>query len=442
MQALLIEPKNQQQADAIREGTKFLNNTEQLTWGLYGYAGTGKTTLAVSLIQAALASGKHVSICAPTHKALNVLDQKTGHTLHKATIQSFLGLTLVKRKGEITLEQSGISSAIHYNLVVLDEVSWIGKDLWDIVKVKFNQAQTKLITLGDKAQLFPVGEGLSPVFREVDGVTLTELVRQQEGRPLAEAVQRARKFVTQKNNNYKPYRFKLPSQVNSGGEDQVIAANETEAMKLIYKYYEDIDFRKEPDKVRILAWRNRTVDYYNALIRKRFYGPRAPKFIEGERLIARDPVFAPNGKEVLIQTSTDFVVTKPPKETNYGHYKTWELTVLPEGEKWEKVIYALHEDDEARFNNEAEKLKTEAMEKHWLWQNYYNHLETYANIRPCYALTVHNSQGSTFETVVIDGIDLARRLEIRTNPLNAKQEYNRLWYVAMSRASKRLAVIQ
>jgi hypothetical protein len=283
---------------------------------------------------------------------------------------------------------------------------------------------------------------MSPVFKEVEGITLTELVRQQENQPLAEAVQRARKFVTQKSNKYKPYRFKLPNQVNSDGNNQVITTNEAEAMKLIYKYYENIDFKEEPEKVRVLAWRNKTVDYYNTLIRKRSYGSRAPKFIEGERLIARDPIFTPSGKEVLIQTSTEFVLTKPPKEANYGHYKAWELTVLPEEEKWEKVIYALHEEDQARFNSEAEELKAKAMEKHWLWRHYYNHLKTYANIRPCYTLTVHNSQGSTFETVVIDGIDLARRLEIGTNPLNAKQEYNRLWYVAMSRASKRLVVVQ
>lgn len=58
--------------------------------------------------------------------------------------------------------------------------------------------------------------------------------------------------------------------------------------------------------------------------------------------------------------------------------------------------------------------------------------------RPCFALTIHNSQGSTFEEVGIDGNDLRKRLEESTR--SNIREYNRLFYVAASRAKKRVLV--
>jgi hypothetical protein len=201
-------------------------------------------------------------------------------------------------------------------------------------------------------------------------------------------------------------------------------------------------FDRDPDRFRILAWRNDQVDWYNTAIRQFRYGTNAPRFVVGERLIARDPILAPDHRTILIQTSTEFVVREI-QEAVYGHYKCWQLQVELEGTGEPKQIYALHEDDQARFDAETQRLATAARRSGFLWRLYYEHLETYAQVRPCYALTVHNAQGSTFTQAAVDGSDIAKRLypQEGESELKAMREHNRLWYAAASRASKRLFVV-
>jgi ATP-dependent exoDNAse (exonuclease V) alpha subunit len=98
----------------------------------------------------------------------------------------------------------------------------------------------------------------------------------------------------------------------------------------------------------------------------------------------------------------------------------------------------LHEDEQLRFDSESQRLLSDAKRNPFLWRRYYGLLETFAQVRPCFALTVHNSQGSTFEEVGIDGNDLRKRLRDGTH--SSIREYNRLFYVGASRAKRRVLV--
>ncbi len=63
----------------------------------------------------------------------------------------------------------------------------------------------------------------------------------------------------------------------------------------------------------------------------------------------------------------------------------------------------------------------------------------FAEVDNCYSLTVHNSQGSTFEQGVIDSQDLLKRLYVGDESEQKKlKEYHRLWYVGSSRMQKKL----
>ena len=62
------------------------------------------------------------------------------------------------------------------------------------------------------------------------------------------------------------------------------------------------------------------------------------------------------------------------------------------------------------------------------WAQFFDMKNTYADIRPTYSVTVHKSQGSTFEVAFIDLDDISKN----SNAL----EVARLLYVAMTRASK------
>lgn len=180
-----------------------------------------------------------------------------------------------------------------------------------------------------------------------------------------------------------------------------------------------------------MCWTNKKVDYYNANIRAKIYGENAPRFIVGERLITRSPVTAPDGKSIILPTSTEIEVLDF-CEDRYSGYKAWQLKVVTD-EKTIRQIYVLHEDDTKRYKKDNTRLLRNAKKNPFLWKAYYNHLEVFADIRNCYALTVHNSQGSTFDEVGIDGRDLNKNDKVR--------ECNQLWYVAASRARRRVFVV-
>jgi ATP-dependent exoDNAse (exonuclease V) alpha subunit len=444
-----VVPQNEQQRQALIEGEAFLNNPDSTLFGMAGYAGTGKSTIGLGLAKLQLDMNKRVAFCAPTHKALNVLRKiaynQYLNNIDFFTIHAILGLGMVKTGGEKMLEPMGINYTQQYDAIWLDECSMVGTNLWQFIRQNFAVGDRpgknpKMILMGDPAQLFPVGEGLSPTFsKDIPGVKLTEVVRQAAGSPLMEFVTSCRKAVTRKAESYRPFvpRF-LSSEVSSDG---VIGTDRKEL--LTYACSKVEAFNANPDSLRILAWRNKTVDSYNKHIRRYRYGTGATRFAEGERLIAREPIYAPDKRTVLIQTSTEFVIVEPPREATYGHYQAWQLTVEVEGTGHRKVIYALHEADQARFDAETARLEAAARKNRFLWKHYYAHLETYARVRPCYALTVHNSQGSTFTEVAVDGKDLSGRLYPQDGEyrLKAMQEHNRLWYVGVSRASDRAWVV-
>lgn len=66
------------------------------------------------------------------------------------------------------------------------------------------------------------------------------------------------------------------------------------------------------------------------------------------------------------------------------------------------------------------------------WWPYYELQQAFAAIRPAYCVTAHKSQGSTFENVFVDVLD------IWANP--NKSEALQCLYVACSRASHHLIV--
>jgi hypothetical protein len=189
----------------------FLYNQEMKTYGLYGYAGTGKTTIITKLIHYFVVKNylNSVVFVAPTNKAVNIMKSKFKsdiveliklkvgtYTLDNITLNSQLekleekGLKihfmtihkLLNYKNDFNVEGDRIfikgnkSLISNYDLVIIDECSMIsmqmtthifeeirgyirlsGKD--DIVK-----KVPKVLFVGDPAQLPPVNEKVSIIF--------------------------------------------------------------------------------------------------------------------------------------------------------------------------------------------------------------------------------------------------------------------------------------
>lgn len=415
---------------------------------LVGYAGTGKSTIVFQLIRVLVGQGKRVVLTAPTNKAVGVLQRmalENGVTgVDFFTIHQLLGLGIVSRGNEKVLAPTGTSYIGLFDIVFIDECSMIGEQLWHWIEEASKRTSTwqplKMILMGDPAQLNPVNEGRSPTFNIRDKAVLTQVVRQGTDSPLLEFITACRYAVTKSKSKepFEPFAKYLPDKSNGA-----LLVKRRSLLKYTFKKISK-EFTQNPDCFRVLCWTNAQVNYYNQQIRNHLYGKAAPQFVLGERLITRDPVLAPDGKTIILSTSTEFTIQEF-TEDRYSNYKAWRLKVATDDDIV-RQIYALHEDEQSRFDAETRRLMAVAKRNPFLWRDYYRHLEQFANVRNCFAITVHNSQGSTFLECGIDGKDLAKRMYCERDndrkALIAKvREFNRLWYVGSSRARQRILIV-
>lgn len=165
-----------QQEDAIAAVREWLSDAHgPQVFRLFGYAGTGKTTLAKELAETV--NGK-VLFATFTGKASLVL-RKKGCT-DASTIHSLIYKVEVdERTGEALFELDADSALAGAALLIVDEVSMVGADLAKDL-LSFG---VRVLVLGDPAQLPPVKDEGFFINAEPD-VMLTEVHRQARDNPI------------------------------------------------------------------------------------------------------------------------------------------------------------------------------------------------------------------------------------------------------------------
>ena len=139
---------------------------------LSGAAGTGKTYLTTKLVQK-LQKEYHITITAPTHKALQVLRQNLldedvdTRNIETKTLQSFLNLKLVTDydKGIQKFEPSKAKDKDETNtdILIVDESSMVSGNLYDyVIKAIENGRIKAVLYVGDEYQLLPVDNHKDP----------------------------------------------------------------------------------------------------------------------------------------------------------------------------------------------------------------------------------------------------------------------------------------
>jgi exodeoxyribonuclease-5 len=163
-----------------------------------GYAGTGKTTMILSLTQTLLAFKIRSVLMAPTGRAAKVMAGYSGMpacTIHKNIYRQktssdgmgkfVLNKNLFKNTYFIVDEASMISNELSEN-----SVFGSGRVLDDLLEYVYSGENCRLVLVGDTAQLPPVGLNISPALEaftletygfSVKEVELTEVVRQAKG---------------------------------------------------------------------------------------------------------------------------------------------------------------------------------------------------------------------------------------------------------------------
>ena len=189
-----------EQASAIDVFCRFLvGGGDRAVMLMRGSAGTGKTSLAAAIVKTMVKLGRKVVLLAPTGRAAKVFSLNAG--LRALTVHR-----KIYRQKTFTGEMSGFNlndNLAQDTLFVVDEASMIANDspggaaqfgtgrlLDDLVEYVYSGRGCRLMLVGDKAQLPPVGEDESPALSDdylagyglrVFRCDLNEVLRQAEG---------------------------------------------------------------------------------------------------------------------------------------------------------------------------------------------------------------------------------------------------------------------
>lgn len=191
-------PPTQEQAHALEVFAEFLTDRDpHAVMILRGSAGTGKTTLSGAIVRTLKEIHQKVMLLAPTGRAAKVFSLNSGspaYTIHRRIYRekSFSGV-----EGQFNLNDNLYTDM----LFMVDEASMIanmglggmsfgsGCLLDDLVHFVYQGRNDRLLLIGDKAQLPPVGEEESPALHaamlegyglKVYECDLNEVLRQSE----------------------------------------------------------------------------------------------------------------------------------------------------------------------------------------------------------------------------------------------------------------------
>ena len=378
---------------------------------LKGCAGTGKTFLVnlftnkynTEVLQNR--GRKKIFLTAPTNKAVFVLKSKATKPSYNIFYQTIHKTLSIKRfiddNGEIFFKRSlGKRDPLeNCVLLVIDESSMLDSFLLQSVL----ELNIKVLFVGDYRQLNPVGEEDSPVFNlDIPTFELVEIVRQGEKNPIIDL-------------SYNLYRLKTGLGNMLGDKGYYFSNDFQEIINLALQ---------DPLKNRVLAWTNVAVNSFNKIVREKLYGTNASKIELGEYIVLTEPYddmwtnFEIKVESLKVETK-DFQIT-PTWKVKFTYYVI------------NNDILAIHEDSEKDFTKTLREVKKMCKDKKLNWKVYLGLFETFIRFSYLYAITVHKSQGSTYETAIINYKDMC----LNSN----KKERDRLLYTAITRASDRVLI--
>ncbi|KKN58687.1 hypothetical protein LCGC14_0549790 [marine sediment metagenome] len=136
---------NLDQASAVKQ----VFNGESAICVITGGAGVGKTFVTKEILRLAQLNKLTVQLLSPTGKAVKRLEEMTGRSA--STIHRYLKYN--PHEGGFTLEE------VWHDVLIIDEASMVDSVLMNELLKRLDESRTKLILVGDKNQLPPVGAG-------------------------------------------------------------------------------------------------------------------------------------------------------------------------------------------------------------------------------------------------------------------------------------------
>ena len=391
---------------------------------LRGSAGTGKTTLAGAIVRAMVALKQKLVLLAPTGRAAKVFSQNAGHaayTIHRR---------IYRQKSAGDLSAFSLNDNLNRDtLFIIDEASMIANQgygdsafgsgclLDDLMQFVYQNSDSncRMLLIGDKAQLPPVGEDESPALladvlqgygMHVYECDLNQVLRQGEESGVLWNATRIRQMITHDEMTQLPkIRFAGFSDIQMVPGGELIDA-------LSSSYY-----RVGVDQTIVVTRSNKRANIYNQGIRNMVLD-REEELCGGDQLmIVKNNYFWTEGsKDIPFLANGDIAVVRRVRNVHelYGFrfaevtmqfpdYDDYELTATVcldtltteapalTREQQEQLFNAVME-DYADIPTKPERIKKLKSDR------YYNALQ----IKFAYAVTCHKAQGGQWAHVYLD----------------------------------------
>jgi len=272
---------------------------------------------------------------------------------------------------------------------------------------------------------------------------LTQAMRQKDSNPILE-------FATAIRNDYKSGSFTpVNHQLSTGEGIALIDHASEEEHRLLTEYFGSEAFAADPDYMKVVAWRNATVDTYNGIIRRIIYKDAHLCDIMNDERLVMDAPFSMNGKAILnnneeivvlsSRTGTKGVQWLDNTGPRLASFKVYYAIVQWEAEGRTKTatLPIIHEESKTDLSNTLSSLrdialKADAAFRGKAWKQFFEVQDAFAWVKYNYAITGHSSQGSTYDNCLVLKWDIDYNKNI--------EERNRILYTACTRAKHTLFI--
>ncbi len=391
--------ENIELSEKQREALKAVNENNVCV--VTGGPGTGKTTIIKSIIDLYKDRGKKVVLCAPTGRAAKRMTEMTGEdakTLHRL-------LEIGKTGDESQYIDVDLNvKMIDGDIVIVDEMSMVDLFLMNYL-VKAIYQGTKLILVGDVDQLPSVGPGsvLKDIIKSetIATVHLDKIFRQAAK---SKIVQNAHRVNNGKNFVRKDEIEELNNDfffINELNTDRIVA-NVLSLCKDRLKDYGNYEFYKNIQVITPTKKGSLGTKELNQELQKMLN----PKKVGKLEKIVGQTIYRVGDKVMQVKNNYDIIWNRE-KENGTGVFNG-ELGRIIDIDSSDGAIKVKFDDDKEAWYE-------------------YSDLE---QLEHAYAITVHKSQGSEFDVVVMPIAQSSPMLLTRN-----------LLYTAITRAKKLLIII-
>ena len=395
---------------------------EQAVMVMRGCAGTGKTTLAAAIVRAMTALEQKLVLMAPTGRAAKVFSLYSSHPAYTIHRRIYRQKSL---EGGFELNFNSMQDT----LFIVDEASMISNAasdsspftlhsslLDDLIQFVYNYKNCRLMLIGDRAQLPPVGEEESPallsdVLRSyglhVHECDLNEVLRQSQESGILWNATEVRCLMYDG-------RCELP-QVRFQGFTDIVNVPGDELIESLATSYSRVGL----DETLVVTRSNKRANIYNQGIRNQVLG-REDELCTGDRLmIVKNNYFwaiEEQGNKTNFLANGDVAVVQRVRHVHeqYGFHFADVTLLFPDYGDYEQtctvLLDALSAESPALTREQQQLLYERVMAdyadvplkadrlKQLKQDRYYNALQ----VKFAYAVTCHKAQGGQWAHVYID----------------------------------------